>query len=83
VEAGFRVVEQVEMGERFRFATVDDVERWQRSTGIRRLLESLDDHHLATYRAGLADRLEPFRVADGGPFELRQRAVAIVADRAT
>jgi SAM-dependent methyltransferase len=77
---GFRVVAEVEMGERFRFGSVDEVEGWQRSTGIRRLLESLDDDRLARYRTGLAARLEPFRVAGSDEYELAQRAVAIVAD---
>jgi hypothetical protein len=76
---GFRVVDEMEMIERFRFASVAHVERWQHSTGVRRVLESLHDHQLATYRAGLAARLEPFRV-EAGHFELEQRAVAVVAD---
>ena len=79
-DGGFRVVEELEMRERFRFTSLEQVERWQRSTGVRRVLESLDDDQLARYRAGLAARLEPFRVEDGGPFELEQRAVAVIAD---
>ena len=79
VEAGLLDVDTVEMRERFHFATVEEVERWQRSTGVRRVLESLDDGQLASYRAGLAERLEPF-AADGGGFVLEQRAVAVVAD---
>ena len=84
LEEGFRVVEQVEMAERFHFATVDDVERWQRSTGIRRLLESLDDHQLATYRAGLAARWNrpgsgrrPLRARAAGGRHHRRRATLI------
>ncbi len=82
-EAGFSIVSEVEMWERFRFSSQDEVERWQRSTGVRRVLESLDDHQLARYRAGLAARLEPLRVGEDGPFELAQRAVTVVADVAT
>ena len=78
-ELGFRVVGEIEMGERFRFDSLDEVERWQRSTGVRRALESLDDRRLAAYRVGLAARLEPLRTADGG-FLLDQRAVAVIAD---
>jgi SAM-dependent methyltransferase len=77
-EAGLRVGEEVEMRERFRFTSVEQVERWQRSTGVRRVLESLDDDRLARYRGGLAARLEPFW--EGGHFELEQRAVAVIAD---
>lgn len=79
-EVGFRVVDEVETWERFRFTSVEQVERWQRSTGVRRVLESLDDDRLAAYRAGLAARLEPLRVQEGGPFALDQRAVMVVAD---
>jgi hypothetical protein len=82
-EAGFSIVAEVEMWERFLFSSQDEVERWQRSTGVRRVLESLDDHQLARYRAGLAARLEPLRVAKDGPFELAQRAVTVIADVAT
>ena len=78
-EVGFELVEELEMREQVRFASVDQVERWQRSTGIRRVLESLDAPGLTAYRAGLAARLEPFR-ADGGGFLLDQRAVAVIAD---
>ena len=77
---GFRVVEEIEMRERFRFTSLEQVERWQRSTGVRRALESLDDDQLARYRASLAARLEPFRVEDDGSFQLEQRAVAVIAD---
>ena len=76
-EVGFRVVETVEMGERFDFASVEHAERWQYSTGVRRVLEGLDDRQLAAYRAGLAARLEPFRTA-GGSYWLDQRAVGII-----
>ena len=79
-EGGFRVVEDLEMWERFRFASLEQVERWQRSTGVRQVLESLDDDQLARYRAGLAARLEPFRIEAGGPYQLEQRAVAVIAD---
>ena len=37
-EAGFWIVGGVEMWERFRFRSEDEVERWQRSTGVRRVL---------------------------------------------
>lgn len=35
-DGGFRVVEEREMRERFRFTSLEQVERWQRSTGVRR-----------------------------------------------
>ena len=81
-DVGFRVVDELEMRERFRFTSLEQVERWQRSTGVRRVLEALDDDQLARYRAGLAARLEPFRVEEDGSFELEQRAVAVIADAA-
>ena len=65
-ELGFRVAEEIEMWEQFHFTSLDEVERWQRSTGVRRVLESLDDQRLSAYRAGLAARLEPLRTEDGG-----------------
>jgi len=81
-DAGFGGVETVEMRERFEFGSLEQVERWQRSTGVRRVLETLDDAQLAAYRNGLAARLERFRAdpTGGAAFALDQRAVAVIAD---
>ena len=78
-DAGFASVTTIELVERFRFASLDEIERWQRSTGVRRALDSLDAGQLAAYREGLAARLEPFRDERGGA-QLDQRAVAVLAD---
>jgi ubiquinone/menaquinone biosynthesis C-methylase UbiE len=78
VDAGFESVTTADLSERFRFESVDEVERWQRSTGVRRAIDSLDDAQLAAYREALALRLRPFQ--DGGSFWLDQRAVAVIAD---
>jgi SAM-dependent methyltransferase len=78
-DAGYASVRTIELTERFTFESTDEVERWQRSTGVRRALDRLGDEQLAAYRAGLADRLRAFQ--DGaGRFRLDQRAVAVVAD---
>ena len=78
-DVGFVSVNAVELTERFRFESLEAVERWQRSTGVRRALDSLDGDQLAAYREGLAIRLRPFE--DGtGNYWLDQRAVAVIAD---
>jgi ubiquinone/menaquinone biosynthesis C-methylase UbiE len=78
-DAGFESVTTVELEERFTFQSLDEVERWQRSTGVRRALDSLDADQLEAYRVALALRLQPFQDGTGG-FWLDQRAVAVIAD---
>ncbi|WP_426571928.1 class I SAM-dependent methyltransferase [Aquihabitans sp. McL0605] len=77
VHAGFDRPEGIDVTERFRFDSAEQVERWHRSHFARLLLDSLDDQQLALYRTRLAEHLETMRV-DGG-FELVQRARVTVA----
>lgn len=79
VDAGFESPIGTDITERFVFASVDEVEAWQRSHGGRILLDHLDDIQLARYRGLIAERLEDHRVDDG--FELVQRARIVVARR--
>lgn len=78
--AGFVGIESTDVIERHRFADADEVERWQRTTGVREALDRFDDATLARYRAELRERLEPFAV-DGGGYQLVQRARMTVASR--
>lgn len=75
--AGFVDVTGTDVIERYRFDSVDQVEQWQWSTGVRTVLAALDEPTLARYRELLAERLEAHRVGDG--FELVQRARMTVA----
>ena len=83
-EAGFSIVSEVEMWERFRFSAIGRgralaaIDRCSSGPRVTRRTPARD-----AYRAGLAGRLEPLRVATDGPFELAQRAVAVIADVAT
>jgi len=79
VDAGFGTPVGTDLTVRFVFASVDEVERWQRSHGGRILLDHLDDLQLARYRGLITERLQDHRVDDG--FELVQRARMVVAHR--
>jgi SAM-dependent methyltransferase len=77
VHAGFTQPEGIDVIERFRFDSADQMERWHRSHFARLLLEVLDDEQLAVYRQRLAEHLETMRSGDG--FTLTQRARVTVA----
>jgi ubiquinone/menaquinone biosynthesis C-methylase UbiE len=76
-QVGFRELLGTDVIERFTFADAHHLERWQRTTGARPMLESMDPEHLAAYRSSMGERLRPF-ATDGG-FELVQRARMVVA----
>ncbi|MCB0970556.1 MAG: methyltransferase domain-containing protein [Acidimicrobiales bacterium] len=77
--AGLVDVDGIDVLERFRFASLDQLEAWHRSHFARLLLEVLDDEQLAHYRRRMAELLGPHRVGDG--YELAQRARVVVARR--
>lgn len=76
-DAGFVDVTTREVEARFVFSDLDAYLAWNRSTGTRRLLESLSDEEAAAYRRESAKRLEDHAVSGG--YELIQTAALTVA----
>ncbi len=79
VHAGFVSPMGIDVIERFRFESADQMERWHRSHFARLLVEALNDEQLAVYRQRLGEHLEGQRVEGG--YELVQRARVTVARR--
>lgn len=77
VDAGFEQPVGIDVHERFRFESAEQMERWHRSHFARLLLDVLDDDQLAIYRQRVAEHLETMR--DGDAFVLPQRARVTVA----
>jgi O-methyltransferase/aklanonic acid methyltransferase len=77
VAAGFGQPAGIDVHERFRFESADQMERWHRSHFARLLLDVLDEDQLAVYRRRLAEHLEALR--EGDAFVMPQRARVTVA----
>jgi hypothetical protein len=77
VAAGFGPPTGIDVNERFRFDSADQMERWHRSHFARLLLDVLDEDQLAIYRRRMDEHLEDLR--DGDAFVMPQRARVTVA----
>jgi trans-aconitate methyltransferase len=68
-----------EVEARFVFPDLDAYLAWNWSTGMRRLLESLNDEEVEAYRRVSAERLQDHVVAGG--YELVQAAALTIATK--
>ena len=79
VHAGFTAPMGIDVIERFRFGSVEQMERWHRSHFARLLLEVLNEDQLAIYRQRVAEHLAEAEVEGG--YQLIQRARVTVATK--